>query len=385
MAKTPTKSEILEKAVELFHNDRFRNGDPSFAITPTEQELRENGYISIAVSGLLRDSVRANLEGWKSYANAENFGDSEQQLDYKSLIEKVCEHGDLVVLGQKGTCKTTLMMHLARTLRADRNNRVIIFETFPKWIHEFDSIPYMVIADSDVQPKENLPYLQEDKSYIQWSKDYTILNANEVLEFLKLNKDVVFLIECEDMEKISAFMTFVIYTVYRKQYQRAYYGRLDRTAERFWFLCEEAHNLLDSTTVQKKTFQKLRKIQNEFRNLNMHMICIALRLQDLNPKIRSKMAIVLGKVSLDDYQLKVRALLRNSKYKDAITQLPKGTFVFPETDQTLTTEPFKQNGKPLEWFGSLTVPILEIKRKKQSFFRRLFGDNTEHSFEVQVT
>lgn len=377
----PSKSEILEKAIELFHNDRAKHGDPSFAITPTEQELRENGYISVAQSELMRDSVRTNLEGWESYANVENFED----FSYKTLIKKVFEHGDLVILGQKGTQKTTLLMWLARTLRADQNNRVVIFETFPKWVHEFDSIPYMVIADSDVQPKKNLPYLQEDKTYIQWSKDFAIVNAEEVINFLKLNKDVIFLVTCADMEKISAFMTFVIYTVYRKQYQRAYYGRLDSVNERFWFIVEEAHNLLDSTTVQKKTFQKLRKIQNEFRNLNMHMVCVALRLQDLNPKIRSKMAIVLAKVSLDDYQLKIRALLRNSKYRDTITQLPKGTFVFPETDQTLMTEPFKQNGKPLEWCGCLTVPTMEIKRKPQSFLQRLFGGKRTSQYTVKVT
>ena len=273
----------------------------------------------------------------------------DQRLDYKTLIEKTTEHGDLVILGQKGTAKTTLLQHLARTLRTVQNNHVIIFETFPKWIHEFDSIPYMTIADSDVQPKENLPYLEEDKSIIQWSKDFQIVNGGTVTEFVRQNKNVIFLIEAEDMEKISAFMTFVIYQIYRKQYLRAKAECLEKIAEHYWFLCEESHNLLDSTTVQKKTFQKLRKIQNEFRNFKMHMICVALRLQDLSPKIRSKMSLLLARVSLDDYQLKVRNLLRNSEFRDIITQLPKGSFVFPELDLMLMTEPFSQNGKPFEW------------------------------------
>ena len=253
----------------------------------------------------------------------ENSKQSEQQktdgMNYNSLIEKTTENGDLVILGQKGTCKTTLLKHLARELRRDQQKHVIIFETFPKWIHEFDAIPYLVIKDSDVQPKDNLPYMQEDFSYIQWSKDYSIVNADSVIKALKENKDIIFLVMCEDMEKISAFMTFVIYQIYRKQYQRAYYGRLETIKDSYWFLAEEAHNLLDSSTVQKKTFQKLRKIQNEFRNLNMHLVCVALRLQDLSPKIRTKMSILCSRVSLDDYQLKVRNLLRNSAYRDEIT------------------------------------------------------------------
>jgi hypothetical protein len=293
--------------------------------------------------------------------------EQKQQLNYKTLIEKVS--GDLVILGLKDTCKTTLMQHLSRTLRAEPKNHVIIFETFPKWIHEFDRIPYMVIADSDVQPKENFAYLEQDKSYIQWSKDYTILNAKTVIKFLKRNKDVIFLIECMDMEKISAFMTFVIYQIYRKQYVRAFYERLDRVNEHYWFMVEESHNLLDSTVIAKKTFNKLRKIQNEFRNLKMHMICVALRLQDLSPKIRSKMSILLSRVSLDDYQLKVRNLLRNSEFRDSITQLEKGKFVFPELDAMLTTEPFKQNGQPFQ-----IKPKAEPQpQKKKGILDRILG------------
>jgi len=270
-----------------------------------------------------------------------------EAMGYKSLIKKVS--GDLVILGLKDTCKTTLLQHLARTLRAEPQNHIYIMETFPKWINEFDEIAYMTIADSQVQPKENLPYLEQDKSFIQWSKDYAILNASEVSEFLKSNSSGIFLIECEDMEKISAFMTFVIYQIYRKQYLRAKANCLNTTNEHFYFLVEEAHNLLDSTVIAKKTFNKLRKIQNEFRNLKMHMLCVALRLQDLSPKVRSKMQILLAKVSLDDYQLKVRNLLRNSTFRDEITRLAKGKFVFPETDETLETEPFQQIGKPFEW------------------------------------
>jgi hypothetical protein len=289
-------------------------------------------------------------------------------MNYKTLTKKVT--GDLVILGQKDTCKTTLLMHLARELREDPKNHVIVFETFPKWVHEFDEVPYMTIADSDVQPKENMPVLEEGQSYIQWTKDFTILNGETVIEFLKENKDCVFLIECEDMEKISAFMTFVIYWVYRKQYLRAKAGNLDVVGENWWFMVEESHNLLDSTVIAKKTFNKLRKIQNEFRNLRMHMVCVALRLQDLSPKIRSKMSILLSKISLDDYQLKIRNLLRNSKFRNEITGLKKGLFVFPELDRVLKTEPFQRQGKPYEW---IPKPKAEPKQEKPSKLDTLKG------------
>ena len=278
--------------------------------------------------------------------NQKQSNTQDQQLNYNSLIKNI---SDLCIMGMKNTAKTTLLMWLARELRKDTHNHVIIFETFPKWMHEFDKILYMTIAETDIQEKENLPYLEQDKSVIQWSKDFEIVNGATVNEFLKTNKDCLFLIEALDMEKISAFMTYVIYQIYRKQYLRAKAGRLETVNENYYFLCEESHNLLDSTVIAKKTFNKLRKIQNEFRNLKMHLICVALRLQDLSPKIRSKMSILLSRVSLDDYQLKVRMLLRNSEFRDIITELPKGTFIFPELNLKLTTEPFKQEGTPYLW------------------------------------
>ena len=65
---------------------------------------------------------------------------SETELNYNSLIKKIAENGDLCVLGMKGTCKITLLMHLARTIREDKQNSLIIFEIFSKWIKEFDKI-----------------------------------------------------------------------------------------------------------------------------------------------------------------------------------------------------------------------------------------------------
>jgi len=256
-----------------------------------------------------------------------------RKLNYKELIQSVT--GDLVILGMKNTGKTTLLMNLGRELRTNPTNHVIIFETFPKWIFEFDTIPYCSITDDDI-------------AKLKGSKDYTIKNKEKIADMLKTNKDIIFSIECLDMEKISTFMSFVIYAVYRKQYRRAKDGHLKDIEENYWFLTEEAHNLLDSSVIAKKVFNKLRKMQNEFRNLRMHLVCVTLRLQDLNPKIRAKMDMLLGRISFDDYQLKLRAMLRDSKYKNEVLHLPTGMFIYPETNLVLITEPFKQNGKPYE-------------------------------------
>ena len=51
---TPRKNEIIEKATELWRQDRIRANDPSFDIIPELCELEEEGYISAAQSELMR-------------------------------------------------------------------------------------------------------------------------------------------------------------------------------------------------------------------------------------------------------------------------------------------------------------------------------------------
>ncbi|HSV49131.1 MAG TPA: hypothetical protein VLH35_02360, partial [Candidatus Acidoferrales bacterium] len=69
--------------------------------------------------------------------------------------------------------------------------------------------------------------------------------------------------------------------------------------------------------------------------------------------------------------LKIRNLLRNSKYRDLITQLPKGQFVYPELDLLLTTEPFIQQGTPYEWKPKPTETKLQPKAKESLTLRYL--------------
>lgn len=139
---------------------------------------------------------------------------------------------------------------------------------------------------------------------------------------------------------------------------------------------KEAHNLLDSSILAKTTFNKLRKMQAEFRNLKMHLICVTIRLQNLSPKIRSTMSLLLSRVSLDDNQLKIRQLLRNSEFKNLITELPKGEFVFPELNLKLNTEPFMQIGKPYLW-----IQPEEPKQQTPTFYKSVpTSDKTKRTF-----
>ena len=70
--------------------------------------------------------------------NTEQQNHAEMQI----LASEILRYGDLLIVANKGTGKTNALMELSRTFMRDPKNRVVIFETFPKFVHEFDRIPY---------------------------------------------------------------------------------------------------------------------------------------------------------------------------------------------------------------------------------------------------
>lgn len=134
------------------------------------------------------------------------------------------------------------------------------------------------------------------------------------------------------------------------------------------FIVEESQNIFDSSTISKKLFNRLRKIFSEARNLDLHFVMCSQRLQDLNTKIRGRTRLMLGNVSLDDYELKVRRLLRNSKHRTEILNFERGTFLYTATDTIIKFPKFETQEKPYELVYKPKQPELteeKIKLKRQ--------------------
>lgn len=54
---TPSKSEIVERARELWLQDRLRRGDTeAIQLTPEEEKFREEGFLLVAQQELMRDT-----------------------------------------------------------------------------------------------------------------------------------------------------------------------------------------------------------------------------------------------------------------------------------------------------------------------------------------
>lgn len=334
---TPNKAETHEKAIEI---SMKRNSSIS-TNTPEEEELLEDGTYEEARNQLMRNTETSQ---YLSYLEEEAFslgyrlipkGKFEQQsfVDLKTLCSEILTFGGLFVVANKGCGKTNSLMEIARELRKDARNRVVIFETFPKWLHEFDTIPYVYIQDCDV---------------IETDNSFKNLRHREVKGLLNTHRDLLLCLAIQDVDRLSFFMSQVIYHFYRQRYLTAYKYGLEAIKENIVFLCEESQNLFDSTILNKILFRRLRKIYSESRNFKIHYVMTSQRLQDLNTKIRARTRLLVGRVSLDDYELKISRLLRHSQYRKEVLEFEIGKFVYPSKDSVIRFEKFEQQGKPYE-------------------------------------
>ena len=271
----------------------------------------------------------------------------QQNNDITKLCSDVLDFGDLLLIASKSHGKTETLKTLAKELKSIENTRVFIFEDFPKLIHEFNAIAYFVVHDSDVI--ETSHTVDMENYFLRHERTYTVRRGNEIKQFLKENKHGIFLMQIKDIERTAFFIYSIVNHFYRKQYLKAYKYGIKALKEKIVFIIEESQNVFDSTTISKKLFNRMRKIYSVARNLGIHFIMCSQRLQDLNTKIRSRTRLLIGRVSLDDFELKFSRLLRHSKYRKNVLSLPKGVFLYPALDSLISFPMFKQDSKPFEW------------------------------------
>lgn len=263
----------------------------------------------------------------------------------KPLLDDILQFGDLLVVANKGIGKTNTLMQLARAFRLLPQTRVVIFETFPKWCHEFDKIPFVFVNDNDVVTTETYLQLNEDDYFIRTKRDYTIRRGKEFTEALQ-QRDILFTLGIEDTDRLSFFISSVLYSFYRKNYLTAYKYGIDAIKYKTIFICEESQNLFDSSIISKRLFNKLRKMFSETRNLKMHFLLATQRLVDVNTKIRGRTRLMMGRVNTDDFDLKISRLLRYKNHRSDILSLPIGQFLYVPHDKLIPFDKFTQIGEP---------------------------------------
>lgn len=283
-----------------------------------------------------------------------------QRLDevIKTLVEKTFEFGDIFLVSNKGHGKTNALEILATEFARQETTRTIVFEDFPKLALELGSeFAFVRVSDRDVIESEDNIDLSD--VYLSHSRDFTVLRKSYFESALRQNRNLVFVMEIKDTERKAFFIYSIVKAFYDRAYNRLYKGYQKK--ERIVFILEEAQNAFSQATLNRKVFNRLQSIFAIARNLSLHFILASQRLQDVNARIRARTQLLIGKPSLDDWELKVRRLVRHTKHGEEILDLEKGSFLFTTTDEIIKFSKFVAEGKAKEYTRQ---PEPEPKRKR---------------------
>jgi hypothetical protein len=221
---TPNRKAIIEKAIELFHDERARNNDPSFDITPTEQELSENGFIASAKSMLMRDNYRAMVES-KDYM--ENFSDF--QFDLNEAMQTTT-----FISGSRGIGKSDIAMHIIDKL-TDESIICIAFDCSLDWLKRSSISQYITV------------------------KPYTDLNVpyqNTII-------DMSILTPIEQQRTVEAFC------------KKLFEHQINNMANKYYLVFEESQIYFPLSALSSKNTQNTMRLLTVGRNFNISLATIS--------------------------------------------------------------------------------------------------------------
>jgi hypothetical protein len=299
---------------------------------------------------------------------------------YDKKVSRILENSiDLTFVSEKGHGKTVACENLPKKIVENPRNRLIVFESFPKWINEFP-VSFMEIPQNWIIQTDKT--IDLENTWIRHEKSYRLLNEAMINQFLKENKHCVFLINSDDIEAIAYFAYSIVYKFYRRKYDMLRKGY--PITENVFFLLEEAQNSLDRFVLTKGLFNRYRKLFSEARNMGLRWILITQRLQDLSTYFRCRTSLAIGKISLDDYDLKLNRMLKPLKVGKEILDMPIGSFYFSCIND-MVQFPEWQKAKAKEWKPKQAkieyAKIPETPKKKHStlkaiakgFYNLIFG------------
>jgi len=223
---TPNKSEIVEKAKQLFFQDAYRSGirNPN---TPEISELAESGYLQTARSMLMQDQYRHETENRDYVAEIDGF---------EFNLDEALKSG-VYVCGTTGTGKTDLAMYIAQELMK-HDVIVIVFDGSQDW-----------------QNRSSIPRFQ------------TLTNSliNEKI----LEQSIVYDISKLSIRKREKLIENSSEQLYRYQAETP---KQDR--KQYFLVFEEAENYFPQGCMRARRFENTSMLMSEGRNYKVRFACI---------------------------------------------------------------------------------------------------------------
>jgi hypothetical protein len=291
--------------------------------------------------------------------------------NYEQNMQKLFDSSvDVLLIAEKGHGKTNALECIIDYL-AQHNAKVIIFEYFPKFCLEQKNAKFIEIPENWIVETKKTVNIQN--ALLTHETAYTVLNGDQIKDFLKSSDVCIFLINSDDLDRIAFFTYSIIYKIYRQRYDMLRKGY--QINGKTYFIISEAQNCLSSYngTNNAKLFSKLRKCFSEFRNMNLYAILDTQKFTDVSTFYRNRCSLAIGRVNLAEFDLKVKKLL-TIKDKEKVLSLPKGTFYFSAIDDFIQFPKYTPQ-KPEEYKPQIQkTSTPEPHKKKLSLFDKiLFG------------
>lgn len=314
---TPTRSEIVEKAKELYIANEWKNGniDPN---NPEYEELSESGYIAEAKSMLMTDMNRAMVE-------SDFVGDIPE--DFKVDLQELYE-GNALVLGSRHSGKSDVAMMICE--RAMKENTIIVcFDPSLDWIQRSSISQYMKVKpDTDLSiPNESMIY------------DVSLLSPNQQQKIVERFSKELFESQAQ--------------TKNRKQYLIVF---------------EEAHTYFYQGSMRSKKCQNSVRLLSVGRNVDVCCLLISQFASMLDKfTIKHSMSQAYFGYTREPNDLKYLRKILGDKAKE-LTKLEDGQFLYLNRNRIskIGINPYRNSTPKTEIKSKLIEPIKAIPKKRET-------------------
>jgi hypothetical protein len=232
---TPTKSEIINKATEMWKLDRMRAHDPSYALNPQVEELKESGFLSAATSELMRDEYK-QIEANKDYFETEDLKERETltKNGFEVNVQEAFKNG-LFIAGSTGSGKSDVAMEAVTQL--PKSTVIVVFDPSQDWQNRSSIGRYMTLETSFIEklPQDSIIY------------DISLLSTQQTQRLVENFSERLMRQQAETPKS------------QRKQY---------------FIVFEEGHEYFSEGVLRAKRLESTVKIMTRGRNFRIRFACI---------------------------------------------------------------------------------------------------------------
>jgi hypothetical protein len=304
-----------------------------------------------------------------------------------NIINDITVHGGVHIIGSKQVGKSNLKKQLASyTIQNCPKTKTIIIDPEGSWEFDFDSIRFLRIPKNAVKIVEE-PIGVRLNGSVFTKKTYRLNpKIEKTAKQLTLDDEpILFILEFDDPEECGFFSSYVLELIYDYQRIKRKYWK-NNLPRKFLVVLEEAENIFDQSSLEKRLFNTLRKKYAEMANLKIGILSSSQRLTEVNKKFRAKMyGYLIGYLNPDEYIGQIERML--NKISENPTQILnpdfRHKFLYTPTDSVIQTEKFTTTEKPYEIRPQIEKPQTQQPTKKKGIFAK-FLDNFRNPLDKAI-